>query len=57
MYGKIESGWTVDSTNFNLKVVIPPNTTAKIVLPRTDIAGVSESGKSLQKGFGSRWDR
>jgi alpha-L-rhamnosidase len=52
MYGKVESGWTVDSSDFQLQVSIPPNTTARVVLPRTEIAAVTESGKPLEKGGG-----
>lgn len=47
MYGKIEAGWTLDSLQFKLEIDIPPNTTAKITLPKTTISRVKESGELL----------
>ena len=32
-YGRIESNWTKQGDRFNLEVLIPPNTTASVVLP------------------------
>ena len=34
-YGKASSSWQLENGNFNLDVVIPPNTTAEIHLPKT----------------------
>jgi alpha-L-rhamnosidase len=33
-YGKASSSWKIEKETFNLKVVIPPNTTAEIHLPK-----------------------
>ncbi|WP_147676517.1 family 78 glycoside hydrolase catalytic domain [Algibacter pacificus] len=32
-YGKVASSWDIENNDFKLEVVIPPNTTAKIVIP------------------------
>ncbi len=42
--GKIVSEWTHTGTNFTLHVIIPPNTTAKIYVPASRAAQVTESG-------------
>ena len=34
-YGKVASSWEVKGNEFHLQVVVPPNTTAKVVLPGT----------------------
>jgi alpha-L-rhamnosidase len=33
LYGKLRSAWTIDNGIFTLDVVVPPNTTAQIILP------------------------
>lgn len=43
-YGRIESGWELDSDTFTLSVLIPPNTTATIKVPADNVGQVSESG-------------
>lgn len=32
-YGKVSSAWTIEMDNFKLKASVPPNTTAKMVIP------------------------
>jgi alpha-L-rhamnosidase len=32
-YGKVASSWEITEGIFNLKVTIPPNTTAKVIMP------------------------
>jgi len=32
-YGRIESSWRLDGDTFHLEVLIPPGTTAEVVLP------------------------
>ncbi len=32
-YGKVASAWTLTEGTFNLKVTVPPNTTAKVIMP------------------------
>lgn len=41
-YGKVASSWIVNDVKFTLNVTIPPNTTAKVVVPGT-IDGVYEN--------------
>lgn len=46
LYGKIKSAWTIDNGIFTLDVTVPPNTTARIVLPSvTD--QITESGLDI----------
>ena len=32
-YGRIESSWRIDADSFRLTVVVPPGTTAEVLLP------------------------
>ena len=52
MYGKIESSWKIENGNFSLSTIIPPNTTATVILPAAQVAEVLESGNSLKKTTG-----
>jgi alpha-L-rhamnosidase len=46
LYGKVKSAWTIDNGIFTLDVVVPPNTTAQVVLPLvTD--QITESGLDI----------
>lgn len=47
MYGEIESEWEVQDGVFRLKVQVPENTSATVVLPAASIEKVMESGKKL----------
>jgi len=49
VYGKIFSGWENGKDGFKLHVLIPANTTAKIILPVSQAETVLEGGKSLAK--------
>ncbi|HWH69799.1 MAG TPA: alpha-L-rhamnosidase C-terminal domain-containing protein, partial [Candidatus Sulfotelmatobacter sp.] len=42
--GLICTAWTNTGTAFHLDVVIPPNTTAQILVPTTNAAGITEGG-------------
>lgn len=48
MYGKIRSEWTIDSGKIELVTVVPPNTSATVLLPDAVLAGVLENGQELQ---------
>jgi len=54
MYGKIETAWETDGIRVNVRVAIPANTTAKVVLRGASVAGLSidgqPSGGSLPAG-------
>lgn len=49
VYGKILSRWEKKDGYFNLKVVIPANTTAIIHLPTQTATNITEAGKPLNK--------
>lgn len=48
MYGEIRSEWTIDSGKIELVTVVPPNTSATVLLPDAVLAGVQENGQELQ---------
>lgn len=33
MYGKVKSAWSIDNNIFTFDVIVPPNTTAQVILP------------------------
>lgn len=37
MYGRIESSWEKTNEMFNLEIQIPPNTSAKVIFPCSDL--------------------
>ena len=47
VHGRIATGWKRDGDTVTLKVTIPANTTAKVVLPARTGEAVSESGKPV----------
>ena len=49
-YGRLTSAWTIDGGRFELKVDVPPNTTATVRLPRAQLANVTEGGQPLPAG-------
>lgn len=51
-YGKIVSDWKIVRDRFTLRAVIPPNTTATIVIPNARAQTVMESGKPAAKSRG-----
>ncbi|WP_299064227.1 family 78 glycoside hydrolase catalytic domain [uncultured Polaribacter sp.] len=49
-YGKASSSWEIENGTFNLDVVIPPNTTAEIHLPKgASKSELSINGKSIDE--------
>ena len=52
MCGKIESSWNLNSKTFDLKVRIPANTQAKIVLPNAQLNDVKINGEALTGNAG-----
>jgi len=50
-YGTIVSRWKIDDGDLEVEVVIPPNTTAEITLPRTNMTKVKVDGQPLSKVF------
>lgn len=47
MYGKITSSWSLTNEEIEVKVQIPPNTTAEVVLPNAKLNTIQESGYGL----------
>jgi len=50
-YGKINSKWEVENGTFKLSTTIPPNTTAKIVIPTTKAESLILDGKAFSEKF------
>jgi alpha-L-rhamnosidase len=46
-YGKVSSSWQEAEGGFRLKVLIPPNTTARLTLPFAAISHILEDGKPI----------
>ncbi len=52
--GRISVAWTKESGQFKLRLHVPVGTTATVILPSGNPAGVSESGKPLDRAKGIR---
>jgi alpha-L-rhamnosidase len=50
--GKIVSAWSIESDQFDLRITVPPNTTATVHLPVDGDAGISEGGKPIEQSEG-----
>ena len=57
LYGRIVSNWKRESQSLTMDVTIPVNTTATVYVPAKDPAGVTESGKSVEKVPGVKFLR
>jgi hypothetical protein len=49
LFGLIGTDWKFSGDNFELKVIIPANTTATVYVLSTDAANVTESGKQISR--------
>jgi alpha-L-rhamnosidase len=52
VHGEIESAWERTPAGLKLRVVVPPNTTAKVAIPAASVESITESGKPLAKAVG-----
>ena len=52
LYGWIRSEWTLENNNFDWRIKIPTNTTARIYVPAADVASITESGQPTEKAHG-----
>ncbi|SHF23644.1 alpha-L-rhamnosidase [Caldanaerobius fijiensis DSM 17918] len=52
MYGKITCNWAVEGNNFNMHVIIPPNSTGTVYIPTSDPESVMENGEPVSKQVG-----
>ena len=55
--GEITSDWQRNGQKFALRVTIPANTTATVIVPAKDAAGVTESGMPADKAAGVKFLR
>jgi alpha-L-rhamnosidase len=51
-YGLVRSEWAIENETFRLKVSIPPNTTATVYLPTTNLRSIKEGNAPLIKSRG-----
>ncbi len=49
--GIISSKWKIEGDTLNLKVEVPENTAAKIIIPNTTLSQVNENGKPISEKF------
>lgn len=56
-YGRVVSNWKRIDDRLTMDVVVPMNTTATIHVPTKDVAGVTESGKAIDKAEGVKFLR
>ena len=56
-YGRIACNWKREGNGLSMNVTIPANTMATVFVPAMDSAGVTESGKSADKGEGVTYQR
>ena len=47
IHGRIESSWKIEGEQFILDILIPANTTARVVLPAASAQAVTEAGQVL----------
>ena len=49
-YGRIESGWTVESGRTEYEITVPSNTTTTLILPAHRLKDICEGGRIIGKG-------
>ena len=49
LYGKVKTSWKIGNGQFTIEVVIPPNTTADVVLPKASLNNVTENNVSISE--------
>jgi alpha-L-rhamnosidase len=52
IHGEIATSWKRDGRSLTLRVVVPPNTTASVVIPASSPTEVTESGKPTDRARG-----
>lgn len=48
LYGQLLSDWRIENGTFHLTVLVPPNTSATIILPDTDNQSISLNGSAVR---------
>jgi alpha-L-rhamnosidase len=54
LYGKIESDWEITNDRLHCRIVVPPGTSATVVVPTPRPEGVTESGLPISRAPGVR---
>ncbi|MBN1780230.1 family 78 glycoside hydrolase catalytic domain [bacterium] len=52
VHGLVRSEWRLDRNRMEVRVQVPPNTTATILLPDARLSGVKENGRPVQSAEG-----
>ena len=52
-YGKVSSSWKIVQNTFQLDIVIPPNTTAVVVVPKKAASGLRLNGHNFENSVNS----
>jgi alpha-L-rhamnosidase len=52
MYGRIESGWKIESNRIIYTATVPANTTATLYLPASPQQKITEGGKDISNANG-----
>ncbi|MCZ7639057.1 MAG: hypothetical protein M5U12_25215 [Verrucomicrobia bacterium] len=50
--GRIESAWERNEARFRLRLKVPPNTRATVLLPTSEVGSARESGRELTEAPG-----
>ena len=56
-YGAITSQWEIQNDILKLEVTIPPNTTASVYIPNTELESIKESNNSISETKGVKYLR
>jgi len=57
MYGTIVCDWKIEEGQFILNLTVPPNTSATIYLPATEISTVFENGQPVTQSADIQFNR
>jgi len=52
IHGRIESRWQIQDGSFHYRIAVPPNTTAEVHVPATDLKDITESGRPVAQAPG-----
>jgi len=55
--GKIAMNWRLEGTKLSLRLTVPPNASATVYVPTTEVESVTESGVLARKAKGVKWVR
>jgi alpha-L-rhamnosidase len=55
--GRISSEWRIENGSLSLDLLVPPNTSATVIIPGMDSSKIEESGKSVRESVGVKFVR